>query len=124
MNETSEKTPQEPSATAVAPGGANEIAPPSFVVAPRPADSFFPQPDLIGPDVRAFLGDRVRQGDPVTIEIGKTSFTGRIFRTMLEEGWIALEHVDGRRKAFMIIEGGKIKTQAGAEIQLPALSGK
>lgn len=51
------------------------------------------------------------------------SFTGRLFRMKLNEGWIGMEHVDGRRKAFIIITGGTIRTQNGEEIQLPSIGG-
>jgi len=64
------------------------------------------------------LEEKVRSGETVTIQVGKESFTGRIFRAMLHEGWIALEHVDGRRRAFYVITGGKLTTASGEILDL------
>lgn len=44
----------------------------------------------------------------MTIESKKARFTGRIFRLMLDEGWVALEHEDGRREAWFVTEPGTI----------------
>jgi hypothetical protein len=79
---------------------------------------------MIDPELKTFLHDRLQSGEDVTIAIDKTSFTGRIFRTLIEEGWIALEHADGRRKAFTLIAGGTIRGRSGAELTLPGGRGK
>jgi len=63
----------------------------------------------MAPDLASYLQGKLASGDPVTIEVRKESFTGRIFRLMLEEGWIAIEHEDGRRRAFFVTEGGVIR---------------
>lgn len=74
---------------------------------------------MIGSELKAFLEEKLRTGEQVRIEAKKASFTGRIFRLMLHEGWIALEHVDGRRRPFWIIQGGRIITSSGEQIALP-----
>jgi len=107
-----------PASASAAPPSAHDAAP------PRPDDGFLPRPDYFGAPLRAFLEEKRRDGEQVTIEVGKVTFTGRIFRLSLEEGWIALEHIDGRRRAFIIMEGGKIKTQDGLETPLPAAGHK
>ncbi len=89
-----------------------------------PEEGFFPPPDLIGKDLKSFLEEKLETGEPITIELKKATFTGRLFRIMLNEGWIGMEHIDGRRKAFIIIQGGTIRTQAGDEVALPTVSGK
>ncbi|MGH9868786.1 MAG: hypothetical protein ACREAA_11565 [Candidatus Polarisedimenticolia bacterium] len=61
------------------------------------------------PELASYLEGKLASGDPVTIEIRNESFTGRVFRLMLQEGWIALEHEDGRRCAFFVTEGGVIR---------------
>lgn len=85
---------------------------------PKPAAAS-PTPDeMIGPELRSFLEAHLRSGSPVTVEVGKVSFTGRIFRLMLHEGWIAVEHVDGRRRAFWVYQGGTIAGADGGRIPL------
>jgi len=79
---------------------------------------------MIGKQIKTFLQRHVDTGEPVTIETKRDRFTGRIFRTMVEEGWIAMEHVDGRRRAFYLIEGGTISSRDGETLELPSLSGK
>jgi len=103
-----------PASASAAPPAAQDAAP------PRPDEGFLPPPDYFGAPLKAFLEEKRRDGEQVTIEAGKETFTGRIFRLSLEEGWIALEHIDGRRRAFIIMEGGKIRTQDGLETPLPA----
>jgi len=74
----------------------------------------------ISQQLKSFLDDHLASGELVTVAVGKDqAFTGRIFRLMLEEGWIAVEHEDGRRRAFYIITGGSIKGPAG-EVPLPS----
>ena len=72
---------------------------------------------MIPAELRSFLQQKLASGDPVTVEARKESFTGRIFRLNLEEGWIALEHEDGRRRAMYVIEGGRI-SDGGRELPL------
>jgi hypothetical protein len=76
---------------------------------------------MIGPATAALLREQLRSGSPVVVEIGKGSFTGRVYRLMLDEGWLAVEHTDGRRRPFMLISGGKIRLQDGREITLPSI---
>lgn len=89
-----------------------------------PDAGFFPPADLISKDLRSFLAEKLATGEPITVEVEGRQFTGRLVRAQLNEGWIAVEHVDGRRKAFIIIRGGTIRTQAGDAISLPAVAGK
>lgn len=106
--------PAAPAATAPASAPARPPAPPAKgeVSSPTPLQMMTPQ-------LKTFLEQKLRSGEQVTIEVGKDSFTGRIFRTMVHEGWIALEHVDGRRRPFMIIEGGRLSDRSGTVVQLP-----
>jgi hypothetical protein len=64
---------------------------------------------MVPPELASWLEARLASGDPVTLESKKESFTGRIFRIMMQEGWIVLEHEDGRRRAFFVTEGGTIR---------------
>jgi len=111
-------------APAVAPAPPTAAQDAAAPLSPRLDDGFLPPPDYFAAPLRAFLEAKRRDGEQVTIEVGKVTFTGRIFRLSLEEGWIALEHIDGRRRAFIIMEGGKIKTQDGLETPLPAAGHK
>ena len=119
-----------PNAPAPGPAPAtSSAAPPTALdaataLAPRPGDGFLPPADFFGAPLKAFLDQKRRDGEQVTIEVGKVTFTGRIFRLALDEGWIALEHIDGRRRAFIIMEGGKITTQDGVETALPSAGHK
>lgn len=129
-----ESAPQSPAETTAQ---ANPVPPakpaasaPAKPAAPAgPADAvigefFFPPPGVIGKELKGFLEERLETGEPFTITSKKASFTGRLFRMALKEGWIALEHIDGRRKAFIIIRGGTIKTSTGEEISLPTIPAK
>ncbi len=119
-----------------APRPAAAAAPePAAREAPRPGDgpttapAAAPAPlKLAGDTIEGPLRDLLERahagGEPVTVEVRKTSFTGRIFRMMLQEGWIALEHPDGRRRAFIIIEGGRIRSDSGEELPLPGGAGR
>ena len=98
---------------------AKPAAPPPKVEVPS-----LPPAEMFSQELKDFISACVRSGDEVVVEIGKSSFTGKIFRTMIHEGWIALEHVDGRRKAFMVIEGGKIRAKDGKEFAFPGGHGK
>lgn len=89
-----------------------------------PDEGFFPPADLISKDLRSFLEEKLATGEPITVDIQRQQFTGRLVRVKLNEGWIAVEHVDGRRRAFIIIRGGTIRTQAGDEVTLPTVTGK
>jgi len=87
---------------------------PSAPAAPAPAAaSATPAPvrtplEMIPEELQAFLKRKLESGDPVTVEARKETFTGSIFRLNLEEGWIAMEHEDGRRRPVYVIEGGRI----------------
>ncbi len=76
---------------------------------------------MIGSQTAELLREQLRSGAPVVVEIGKSTFEGRIYRLMLDEGWLAVEHTDGRRRAFMLIQGGRIRLAGGREVVLPAL---
>jgi hypothetical protein len=112
-----QKTPEATGSAAGAPAAAVENkpvpgaapAPSAGTSAPKPAapPSLTPL-EMIPAELKQFLQEKLASGDPVTIEARKESFTGRIFRLTLEEGWIALEHEDGRRRAMYVIEGGRI----------------
>lgn len=97
---------------AAAPAAAKPAAPPK-VEAPS-----LPPLEMLSPRLKMVLEEKVRSGETVTIEVGKESFTGRIFRIMLHEGWIALEHVDGRRRPFWVITGGRLTTANGETLEL------
>lgn len=84
---------------------------------PPAAPPSLPPLEMIPGELRSFLQQKLASGDPVTVEARKETFTGRIFRLNLEEGWIALEHEDGRRRAMYVIEGGRI-TDGGRELPL------
>jgi hypothetical protein len=111
--------PSPASAPPPAPAAAKPAAPPPKVEAPS-----LPPSEMISAELKAFLHEKLQSGEDVTIEVGKQIFTGRIFRTLIEEGWIALEHVDGRRQAFFLITGGKVRSQSGQEFTLPGAHGK
>jgi len=98
---------------------AKPAAPPPKVETPS-----LPPAEMLSQELKAFLSACVKSGEEVTVEIGKSTFTGKIFRTMVHEGWIALEHVDGRRRPFMVIEGGKIRSADGREFTFPGGHGK
>lgn len=108
------------------PAGAARAMPasPEGPAAATIGDSFFPPSNVIDKELKRFLEEKIETGEPFTIELKNTSFTGRLFRMALKEGWIALEHVDGRRKAFIILSGGTIRTSAGEEILLPTMAAK
>ena len=40
-------------------------------------------------------------------------------RVESDEGFVVLEHVDGRRRGLYFILGGSLKTPAGQDIQFP-----
>lgn len=112
---------QDPPETVNPPGPAstlmeNKPAPAAPSPKPAPAPPVSPL-EMIPAELRSFLQQKLASGDPVTIEARKESFTGRIFRLNLHEGWIALEHEDGRRRAMYVIEGGRI-TDGGREMPL------
>lgn len=86
--------------------------------AAKPAGSP-PASKMISPKLKALLEKNLASGDPLTIQLKKMAFTGRVFRLMLDEGWIALENDDGRRKGCYLITGGKITTMTGEEMSLP-----
>jgi 4Fe-4S binding domain len=93
--------------------------------APETAHGLMPLVNVGGKAITAklkeFLEGNLGTGDYVTIAIGKEDpFTGRIYRLMLEEGWIAIEHDDGRRRAFFVTTGGRIASPDGEEIPLPS----
>lgn len=93
--------------------------------APETAHGLIPVVNVGGksitPQLKEFLETNLSTGDYVTIAIGKDdSFTGRIYRLMLEEGWIAIEHEDGRRRAFFVTTGGRIAIHGGPDIPLPS----
>ena len=75
---------------------------------------------MITPQLKTFLENRMASGDEVTIELKKNTFTGRIYRLMLDEGWIAMESFDGQRRALYVITGGKMTSPSGEEVTLPA----
>lgn len=83
---------------------------------PKPEVASLTPLQMISVELKSFLEEKLASGDPVTVEARKETFTGRIFRLNLEEGWIALEHEDGRRRAMYVIEGGRI---ADGARQLP-----
>ena len=115
-----DKKPASPPASAPVPAAAaRPAASPPKVEAPS-----LPPSEMLGAELKAFLHEKLMSGEEVTVEIGKDLLTGRIFRTMIDEGWFALEHVDGRRKAFMLIQGGKIRSRSGREFTLPGGHGK
>lgn len=94
------------------------VAPAPSAGTSKPAVLASPSPlEMIPAELRSFLQQKLDTGDPVTVEARKETFTGRIFRLNLEEGWIALEHEDGRRRAMYVIEGGRI-TDGGREMPL------
>ena len=94
-------------------------APPPKVEVPS-----LPPDEMLSTELKEFLSAVVKSGEEVVVEVGKSSFTGRVFRTMVHEGWIALEHVDGRRQAFMVITGGRIRAKDGREFTFPGGHGK
>jgi hypothetical protein len=102
------KSPEGVVATAESP------KPPAPAAAPAPPATAPPAPavrtplEMIPDELRLFLSRKLESGDPITIEARKETFTGRIFRLNLEEGWIAMEHEDGRRRAVYVIEGGRV----------------
>ena len=101
--------------------GAQAAAPPRPAPAAPKVEVPAKSPDeMISTVLRSFLEARLREGSPVTVDVGKTSFTGRIFRLMLHEGWIAVEHVDGRRRAFFVYEAGSISGPDGSTIAFGA----
>ena len=108
-----------PAPVSATPAAAKPAAPPPKVEAPS-----LPPSAMMSPELKAFLRDKLRSGEEVTVEVNKTVFTGRIFRTMIDEGWLALEHLDGRRKAIMLIEGGRVTSESGQEFPLPGAHGK
>jgi hypothetical protein len=113
-----EKVPAQPAAVAPA-------APPKPAPAPPKVEAPSLTPaEMITAELLTFLEERLKSGEPVTVDVNKQTFTGRLFRLMLHEGWIALEHVDGRRRAFYVIEGGKLRSRAGVEVSLPGGHGK
>ena len=89
--------PADPASAAAAPAAAS--TPPALVRTPL---------EMIPEELQLFLKGKLESGDPVTIEARKETFTGSIFRLNLEEGWIAMEHEDGRRRAVYVIEGGRV----------------
>ncbi len=137
---TPEPAPTTPAVKPAAPAGAPKAAPaaakpapaakaPPAAAKPAPAAKAPPPPspppaEMIGKPIKTFVQRHVDTGEPVTIENKRDRFTGRIFRTMIDEGWIAMEHVDGRRRAFYLIEGGTLSSRDGESVELPSLSGK
>jgi hypothetical protein len=107
------KEEKPPAKAAAAPATKPAAAP------PKPEPPSLTPLEMLSPIVKAFLEQRLKSGETVTIEVGKDSFTGRIFRLMLHEGWIALEHDDGRRRGFYVITGGKVTSRTGESIVLP-----
>ena len=114
--------PVAPAATAAAPAKPAAAAPAAAAAKPAPPPKVeapsLPPLQMLSPRLKMVLEEKVRSGETVTIEVGKESFTGRIFRIMLHEGWIALEHVDGRRRPFYVITGGRITTANGETLEL------
>jgi len=115
----------EPAAAGGAPAAGDAAAAADAAAAPEAAHGLLPLVNVGGkaitPQLREFLEGNLQTGDYVTIVLGKDDpFTGRIYRLMLDEGWIAIEHEDGRRRAFFVTTGGRIGTPGGAEIPLPS----
>ncbi len=105
--------------------GAGPAVAASEAAAPETAYGLIPLVNVGGKAItsklKEFLEGNLSTGDYVTIAIGKEDpFTGRIYRLMLDEGWIAMEHDDGRRRAFFVTTGGKIAAPGGEEIPLPS----
>jgi len=116
-------TPPAQEKGAAAPAAAAKPAPPK--PAPKAPPPPSPPPaEMIGKPIKTFVQRHIDTGEPVTIETKRDRFTGRIFRSMIDEGWIAVEHVDGRRRAFYLIEGGTISSRDGETLELPSLTGK
>jgi len=121
---TEEMAPARAAAGEAAPADA-ALAGAAVAAAPETAHGLIPVVNVGGksitPKLREFLEGNLATGDYVTIAIGKDdSFTGRIYRLMLDEGWIAIEHEDGRRRAFFVTTGGRIAAPGGEEIALPS----
>lgn len=122
--ETDKPEPADPAAAkpavpAAAPAEGKAPTPPPAKPAPPPPSP--PPAEMIDKKLRVFLEKQVASGETITIETKRGSFTGRLFKMLLEEGWIALEHVDGRRRAYYLIEGGTISSPSGESFDLPSL---
>jgi hypothetical protein len=120
-NQSAPAAPPARQAVPAAPPAAAAARP---VAPPKPEAPSLTPLQMVSPMLRSFLERLLGSGETVTVEVGKDAFTGRIFRLMLHEGWIALEHVDGRRRMFFIITGGKITAKSGEVVELAGAHAK
>lgn len=107
-----------------APAGAAPAASKPAPAKPAPAPPSEPDPQLIRgmrDKVVAVLEEKKRVGEPVTVtsQHKEISLTGRVVRIEPEEGFVVVEHVDGRRRGIYYILGGSLKTQDGQEVPFP-----
>ncbi len=69
----------------------------------------------------ALFEEKKRLGEEVTVTVEHKSitFTGQVVRIEPEDGFVVLEHVDGRRKGLYFILGGHAEAKDGQKIELP-----
>jgi len=117
-------TPAASEATAAATSAALTPAEPAVPKPAAPAVHAGPDPKEIlamRERVVAVLEEKKRLGEPVTVSVlhKEVSLTGRVVRIEPEEGFVVIEHVDGRRRGLYFILGGSLKTKDGQEIPFP-----
>jgi hypothetical protein len=67
------------------------------------------------------LEERKKLGEEVTVHslAKKLTFTGNVVRIDSDEGFVVLEHIDGRRRGLYFILGGSLSTKDGQEVPFP-----
>jgi hypothetical protein len=69
----------------------------------------------------ALFEEKKRLGEEVTVTVQHKSitFTGRVVKIAAEDGFVVLEHVDGRRRGLYFILGGHAEAKDGQKVELP-----